>query len=265
MASSNDPAATEDLPGEGDAPGEASLLVSEFPPPPYYYRLAKTLTPPTIPREALERGTKRAAAAASRARAESERLRLGDEADKTDAILGGVSAVEPHEEEEGDVVAVFGEIVEDPLLVEPPDRCEDPTVVRDQVKRLNRQVLQRFVNLVQDLVHRPMDNKYVSVVVTATVVVALETNTVPMCAVLFCFILPYRSIAPLRFPFSRETRDDLSHNTFLMLQEVNKLREHQARELLIELLEKQLADRSTLLGELQTIIAQADVLEDSDL
>jgi hypothetical protein len=161
MASSNDPAATEDPPGEGDAPGEASLLVSEFPPPPYYYRLAKTLTPPTIPHEALERGTKRAAAAAARARAESERLRLGDEADKTDAILGGVSAVEPHEEEEGDVVAVFGEIVEDPLLVEPPDRCEDPTVVRDQVKRLNRQVLQRFVNLVQDLVHRPMDNKYV--------------------------------------------------------------------------------------------------------
>jgi hypothetical protein len=202
MASSNDPAVTEDPQGEGDAPGEASLLVSEFPPPPYYYRLAKSLTPPTIPHEALERGTKRAAAAASRARAESERLRLGDEADKTDAILGGVSAVEPHEEEEGDVVAVFGEIVEDPLLVEPPDRCEDPTVVRDQVKRLNRQVLQRFVNLVQDLVHRPMDNKYVSVVVTADVVVGLENNAVPMRAVLFHFMLPYRSIASLCFPFS---------------------------------------------------------------
>jgi hypothetical protein len=201
MASSNEPPATED-PGEGDAPGEASLLVSEFPPPPYYYRLAKTLTPPTIPHEALERGTKRAAAAASRARAESERLRLGDEADKTDAILGGVSAVEPYEEEEGDVVAVFGEIVEDPLLVEPPDRCEDPTVVRDQVKRLNRQVLQRFVNLVQDLVHRPMDNKYVDVAVTtaAVVVVDIETNTVPMCASSFCFMLPDRSIAPLFFP-----------------------------------------------------------------
>jgi hypothetical protein len=49
-----------------------------------------------------------------------------------------------------------------------------------------------------------------------------------------------------------------------MLQECNKFREHQARELLIELLEKQLADRSTLLEELQTIIAQADALQDSD-
>jgi hypothetical protein len=176
MASSNSPAAAEASPGEGDAPGEASLLVSEFPPPPYYYRLAKTLTPPAIPHEALERGTSRAAAAAARARAESERLQLGDEADKTDAILGGVSSVEPHMEEEGDVVAVFGEIVEDPLLVEPPDRCEDPTVVRDQVKRLNRQVLQRFVNLVQDLVHRPMDNKYVLVGLAVAVAVALENR-----------------------------------------------------------------------------------------
>lgn len=97
--------------GEGEAPGEATLLVSEFPPPPFYYGEAANLTPPEIPKEALERGTARAAAAAARARAESERLRLaGDEVDKTDAILGGAPA--PAEEEEGDVVAVFGEIVE---------------------------------------------------------------------------------------------------------------------------------------------------------
>jgi hypothetical protein len=97
--------------GEGEAPGEATLLVSEFPPPPFYYGEAANLTPPEIPKEALERGTTRAAAAAARARAESERLRLaGDEVDKTDAILGGAPA--PVEEEEGDVVAVFGEIVE---------------------------------------------------------------------------------------------------------------------------------------------------------
>lgn len=152
--------------GEGENPGEATLLVSEFPPPPFYYQAAAHLTPPEIPQEALARGTKRAAAAAARARAESERLRLGeDDPDKTDAILGGpVPAVE---EEEGDVVAVFGEIVEvssisckssfseiifhqtsfvlttifstdllkDPLLVEPLDPCEDPTVIRDEVKR----------------------------------------------------------------------------------------------------------------------------------
>ena len=97
--------------GEGEAPGEATLLVSEFPPPPFYYAEAANLTPPAIPIAALERGARQAAAAAARARGESERLRLaGDETDKTDAILGGVTA--PAEEEEGEVVGVFGEIVE---------------------------------------------------------------------------------------------------------------------------------------------------------
>jgi mediator of RNA polymerase II transcription subunit 7 len=63
------------------------------------------------------------------------------------------------EEEEGDVVGVFGEIVEDPIIVQPLDPCEDPTVIREEVKRLNRKVVQGFVSLVQDLVHRPAENK----------------------------------------------------------------------------------------------------------
>lgn len=99
--------------GAGDTPGEAALLVSEFPPPPFYYRQAAQLSPPEIPTESLERASQRAAAAAAKAKAESERLRLqleDDEADKTEAILGGVT--DQDEEEEGDVVAVFGEIVE---------------------------------------------------------------------------------------------------------------------------------------------------------
>ena len=130
-------------------PGEATLLVSEFPPPPFYYRAAAahSLEPPEIPHEALARGTQRAAAHAAKARAESERLRLGDDdPDKTDAILGG-AVKDPQEEEEtreGDVVAVFGEIVEDPTLVEPLDPCEDPTKVRDQVKRCVRCFRFRF-------------------------------------------------------------------------------------------------------------------------
>jgi hypothetical protein len=105
---------------DGDAPGEATLLVSEFPPPPFYYALAATLTPPAIPKDALARGTQQAAAAAARARAESERLRLshaggGDDADKTDAILGGVrtdGGASKDDDDEGEVVGVFGEIVE---------------------------------------------------------------------------------------------------------------------------------------------------------
>ena len=93
-------------------PGEAALLVSEFPPPPFYYRQASQLTPPEIPTESLERASERAAAAAAKAKAESERLRLQleDDDDKTNAILGGVT--DENVEEEGDVVAVFGEIVE---------------------------------------------------------------------------------------------------------------------------------------------------------
>jgi hypothetical protein len=97
--------------GVGEAqPAEAALLVSEFPPPPYYYGRSN-LTPPAIPTEALERASKRAAASAAKAKAEAERLRLQleDEDDKTNAILGGVI---DQDEGEGGVVAVFGEIVE---------------------------------------------------------------------------------------------------------------------------------------------------------
>jgi hypothetical protein len=43
-----------------------------------------------------------------------------------------------------------------------------------------------------------------------------------------------------------------------MLQECNKFREHQAREILIDLLEKQLQQRNNLLAELQEQIRQAD-------
>jgi hypothetical protein len=52
----------------------------------------------------------------------------------------------------------------------------------------------------------------------------------------------------------------MSHNIFLMLQECNKFREHQAREVLIELMEKQLIERRGLLKELQLDIARADEL-----
>jgi hypothetical protein len=103
-------------PAAAEAEGEAQILVSEFPPPPFYYANVKAinnLTPPAIPKDALQLGTKRAAEAAARARAESERLRLaGDDAaaDKTNSILGGATAID--EEDSGDVIGVFGEIVE---------------------------------------------------------------------------------------------------------------------------------------------------------
>ncbi|GKY99396.1 hypothetical protein MPSEU_000894300 [Mayamaea pseudoterrestris] len=204
---------TSDLDHElSETPGEATILVSEFPPPPNYFRTAVDLEPPEIPQAALTRGTLRASAAAKRMRAEAEQLRLGKDA--TDAILGGV--VKDDEDGGTPVVAVFGEIVEDPLHFEPLDTCENHSVIRNQVKSLNIQVIQGFIKLVQDLVHRPTENKH--------------------------------------------TRDELSHNIFLMLQECNKFREHQAREIIIELLEKQLTERRKLSTYLRADIAEADKL-----
>lgn len=211
--SSGAAAAQNEASGPGATVDEEALLVSEFPPPPFYYKAA-SLSPPEIPTEALQRGSNRAAAVAAKAKAEAERVRsqLG-EGDKTDAILGG--EVE-QEEEEGEVVAVFGEISEDPLLVQVEDVCEDPKKIAEEVKRLNREAVKGFLVLVQDLVHRPLDNK--------------------------------------------KRRDELSHSIFLMLQECNKFREHQAREILIELLEKQLQERRKVLEEIQRHISIADEL-----
>jgi len=156
MATDNPAAVAATIAGEvkdpvADTPGEATLLVSEFPPPPFYYA-NENVAPPPIPAENLARGTRRAAAVAARAREEQKAK------DKTNAILGGATA---DEEEPGDVVAVFGEIVEDPMLVEPIDHCEDPKVIGSEVKRLNELVLRNFVQLVNDLVQNPETNQYV--------------------------------------------------------------------------------------------------------
>ena len=95
------------------AEGEAQILVTEFPPPPFYYANAASLTPPKIPKEALQLGTRRAAEAAERARAEAERLRLaGEDGDKANSFLSGATPAAAANEEDGDVVGVFGEIVE---------------------------------------------------------------------------------------------------------------------------------------------------------
>jgi hypothetical protein len=47
-----------------------------------------------------------------------------------------------------------------------------------------------------------------------------------------------------------------------MLQETNKFREHQSRELLIEILELQLNERHKLIEELEEKITKADALLD---
>ena len=59
---------------------------------------------------------------------------------------------------------------------------------------------------------------------------------------------------------NRKRRDELQHNVFLMLQETNKFREHQSRELLIEILEKQNSEREKLIKELEDKIEQSEAL-----
>jgi hypothetical protein len=152
-------------PAEGE--GEAQLLVSEFPPPPYYYTLvtqqypdgSPILTPPPIPYGSLKVAAKKAAqmAEAAAKAAEAERFAsLG--ASLNSELLGesgateggdGSNAVKQEETSikidgsgtnqnkdddiDGDVVAVFGEIVEDPMLIEIQDECDDPKVIQDRL------------------------------------------------------------------------------------------------------------------------------------
>ena len=218
------------------------LLVTEFPPPPYYYTLASSgkLTPPDIPERAFRVAAKRVRQEKERARLESERIRLeaekkdftddkvkeggGDSEASTDVVMTDKqndddddSITDPNDPNEP-IVAVFGEIVEDPTLVYVEEECNNPTILRDNVKRLNRSVLQGFLKLVNKLVNDPIENK--------------------------------------------KCRDDLSHNIFLMLQEINKYREHQAREILIATLEQQLEQREEGLRLLRDQIREAeDALE----
>lgn len=172
---------------EGD---DDMLLVTEFPPPPYYYTLAsrhtpanQKLTPPPIPHRAFKVAAKRVMNERKKAREESDRIRLdaeggggegGDamDVDKEENEAGeSSSSAKKHLNKEGDdddsidpnnpnepVVAVFGEIVEDPTLTV-EEECHDPIEIRENVQRLNRSVLNGFLKLVQQLVHDPNDNK----------------------------------------------------------------------------------------------------------
>lgn len=231
-----------------DSEGDDMLLVTEFPPPPYYYTLASSneLTPPEIPHRAFRVAAKRVRLEKEKARLESERIRLAAEEKEgvtDDAADGEIeqcdnggsqdvvmkssqpdsntlngdddddSITDPNDPNEP-IIAVFGEIVEDPTLLQIDQECSNPTTLRDNVQRLNRSVLQNFLTLVTKLVNDPIENK--------------------------------------------SSRDELSHNIFLMLQECNKFREHQAREILIETLERQLERR---VGGLEVLRGQIRVAE----
>ena len=166
------PETNNDTEGEEDM-----LLVSEFPPPPAYYALASRntpahlrLQPPEIPLRAFRVAAKKVLNERKKAREESERIRLaactdGDTGENHSNTVEAAKDTKPEDDDSIDlddpnepVVAVFGEIVEDPTLTVVQE-CDDPNVIRDNVKSLNQEVLKGFLKLVRVLVNDPSENK----------------------------------------------------------------------------------------------------------
>ena len=177
--------------------------------------------PPPIPTECFEKAAKRVAEAVAEAKAAAEAAmstsksaaEVAAQENSDLSLVEQVSAVENGDE---DVVGVFGEVVEDPVLLTPLiDDCSNPLLVRDTLIRLNKEIILLFVTLIDDLVSRPLENK--------------------------------------------KTREEISHKVYLMLQECNVLREHQGREILINILERQLSDRRNAIAKLKQEIEEADV------
>ena len=132
---------------------------------------------------------------------EAERLRGGKD--------GGGEEV-PEAVLPGDVLAVFGEIVEDPnLVVDPGGYIDDggPAATRSRMRSLNREVMVQFLDLVNKLVKDPTKNK--------------------------------------------ESREELGRLLADMVEECNRYRDHQARELLIERLEQEQNVRKAMLEQLR--------------
>ena len=169
---------------DGDNDDEM-LLVTEFPPPPYYYSFAsqstpahQKLKPPPIPHQAFKVAAKRVLMERQKAREESDRIRLDAEGvvavssksddgsdNKMDVDKLDTSTAKQDDDNDddsidpdGSVVAVFGEIVEDPTLII-EEECHDPVEIRENVKRLNQSVVNGFLQLVKQLVNNPNDNK----------------------------------------------------------------------------------------------------------
>ncbi|KAL7474748.1 hypothetical protein ACHAW6_000705 [Cyclotella cf. meneghiniana] len=257
------------------------LLVTEFPPPPHYYALASRntpahlrLAPPEIPLRAFRVVAKKVRVERKRAKEESERIRLlacagngastavskdaaacNDGTKLANQDIDDDNSIDPNDSNEP-VVATFGEIVEDPTLTV-EEECDDPTVIRENVKRLNQEVLRGFLKLVRVLVNDPNNNKlsgYDTFSFWPAVAIVL-TIIIEMFLVVWNESLPH-NILCLHQP--RKLRDELSHNLFLMLQECNKFREHQARETLITTLEQQLEQREQGLALMKRQINEAE-------
>lgn len=234
---------------DDDEDDDEDLLVSEFPPPPFYYKSYASLKPPKIPSQKLKEYSEKAAfivkdavrvmeanfeekkSAEDEVENENKNIIKSTETkknkntetnttnkeDKGETSSSVVKMDEEklkqiHEQLQKNITTVFGDvIIEDPIHVCVPDDCSEPQRVQKKIKQLNRKVVNSYIKLVGELVH---DNDAFS-------------NNIKKC------------------------RDELSHNVLLMLHEANKFREHQAREILIGVLETQLKQRKEALERLK--------------
>ena len=206
--------------------GEAQCLVSEFPNPPPYYRLfggslpADQLPPPPpIPTAKLEATAQKVAeitAAVQTIRDEQSDTLVGVDPNSLVAAAAhaaiAAATVPPNLEE---VVSIFGEVVEDPLLRIPNEKegsedretCDDPSDVAREMKTINRQIMTSFVTLTNVLLQEPA--------------------------------------------VARSELVKVSKLLVRLLEQSNRYREHQARENLIAVLEETAEAKRTALEEVE--------------
>lgn len=189
---------------------KGEILVSEYPPPPHYYTHSKKLSPPPIPVDAFVKASEnailQAASAAPNATGEPKEQHPPD-----------IEA----ENVADDLVGVFREVVEDPLLVYQhfvDKNDEDPKITFGKINKLNDECLTKFIELVNDLVYRPKENK--------------------------------------------AKRDEVSNLLMQMMIESNNFRSHQAREILIELLEYRLSEKKKALDQLKIALNSSNEVLD---
>ena len=212
--------------------GEAQCLVSEFPNPPPYYKLFggslpadQVPPPPPIPTAKLEATAQKVAAitaAVQRIRSEQSDTLVGVDPNSPVAAAAhaaiAAAAVPPNLAE---VVSIFGEVVEDPLLRIPHEKkeggsdedsrkeetCDDPSDVAREMKRINHRIMTSFVALTNVLLQEPAAARSELVKVSKWLVRLLEQS--------------------------------------------NRYREHQARENLIAVLEETAEAKRTALEEVE--------------
>jgi len=126
----------QDISSQNDDPQQQdtspAILVSEFPPPPYYYTLcsSSSLIPPGIPTQALHQVAKHI-----RIKLDEEKKHTDKHCSSTPNVTSNIVSHIGHDEwiDINTLPAVFGEIVEDPLLMHVENYCDDPQKIQQDI------------------------------------------------------------------------------------------------------------------------------------